>query len=48
MPTFARTSPPRRAITLYERLFNMSDDLGIKDALGFIMTRESSHKTSFE
>ena len=37
-----------RAKIVYERLINITDDPGIKDALGFLMTREISHQKSFE
>lgn len=37
-----------RAKIIYERLINMTDDPGIKDALGFLMTREIAHQKSFE
>jgi Mn-containing catalase len=37
-----------RAKIIYERLINITDDPGIKDALGFLMTREVAHQTSFE
>ena len=37
-----------RAKIIYERLINISDDPGIKDALGFLMTREVAHQKSFE
>jgi Mn-containing catalase len=37
-----------RAKILYERLINVTDDPGIKEALGFLMTREISHQKSFE
>ena len=37
-----------RAKIIYERLINVTDDSGIKDALGFLMTREISHQKSFE
>lgn len=37
-----------RAKILYERLINMTDDVGVKDALGFLMTREVAHQLSFE
>ena len=33
---------------MYERLINLTDDPGIKDALGFLMTREIAHQKSFE
>ncbi|TIV09082.1 MAG: manganese catalase family protein, partial [Mesorhizobium sp.] len=32
----------------YERLINITDDPGVKDALGFLMTREIAHQKSFE
>jgi Mn-containing catalase len=37
-----------RAKIIYERLISITDDPGIKDALGFLMTREISHQKSFE
>ncbi len=37
-----------RARIVYERLINITDDPGIKDALGFLMTREVAHQKSFE
>ena len=37
-----------RAKIVYERLINITDDTGIKDALGFLMTREIAHQKSFE
>ncbi|WBX89138.1 manganese catalase family protein [Achromobacter mucicolens] len=37
-----------RAKIIYERLINATDDAGVKDALGFLMTREISHQQSFE
>lgn len=37
-----------RAKIIYERLINVTDDPGIKDALGFLMTREVAHQKSFE
>jgi Mn-containing catalase len=37
-----------RAKIIYERLINVTDDAGIKEALGFLMTREVSHQKSFE
>jgi len=37
-----------RAKIIYERLINVTDDPGIRDALGFLMTREVSHQKSFE
>lgn len=37
-----------RAKVVYERLINLTDDAGIKDALGFLMTREIAHQKSFE
>lgn len=37
-----------RAKILYERLINLTDDVGVKDALGFLMTREVAHQISFE
>lgn len=37
-----------RAKIIYERLINMTDDPGVKDALGFLMTREVAHQIAFE
>jgi Mn-containing catalase len=37
-----------RAKIIYERLINCTDDPGVKEALGFLMTREISHQKSFE
>lgn len=37
-----------RAKIVYERLINVTDDPGIKDALGFLMTREIAHQKAFE
>lgn len=37
-----------RAKIVYERLMNVTDDLGVKEALGFLMTREIAHQLSFE
>src|SRR5919112_799636 len=37
-----------RAKIIYERLINITDDPSIKDALGFLMTREIAHQKSFE
>lgn len=37
-----------RAKLVYERLINVTDDPGIKDALRFLMTREIAHMKSFE
>lgn len=37
-----------RAKLVYERLINVTDDPGIKDALRFLMTREIAHQKSFE
>jgi len=37
-----------RAKLVYERLINVTDDPGIKDALRFLMTREVAHQKSFE
>ncbi|CAM3399783.1 manganese catalase family protein [Pseudomonas floridensis] len=37
-----------RAKIVYERLMNVTDDPGVKDALGFLMTREIAHQLSFE
>ena len=37
-----------RAKIVYERLINATDDPGVKEALGFLMTREIAHQKSFE
>jgi Mn-containing catalase len=37
-----------RAKITYERLMNCTDDPGVREALGFLMTREVSHQQSFE
>ncbi|HEX2242036.1 MAG TPA: manganese catalase family protein [Gammaproteobacteria bacterium] len=37
-----------RAKIVYERLINVTDDQNIKEALGFLMTREVAHQKSFE
>lgn len=37
-----------RAKIVYERLINVTADPGLKDALGFLMTREIAHQKSFE
>ncbi len=37
-----------RAKIIYERLINATDDPGVKEALGFLMTREVAHQRSFE
>jgi Mn-containing catalase len=37
-----------RAKIVYERLINVTDDVGVKDALTFLMTREIAHQKSFE
>ncbi|MDB5929102.1 MAG: Catalase [Polaromonas sp.] len=37
-----------RAKIIYERLINLTDDPGVKDALTFLMTREIAHQKSFE
>jgi Mn-containing catalase len=37
-----------RAKIVYERLMNVTDDAGIKETLGFLMTREIAHQLSFE
>lgn len=37
-----------RAKIVYERLINVTDDPGIRDTLGFLMTREIAHQKSFE
>lgn len=37
-----------RAKIVYERLINVTTDPGIRDALGFLMTREVAHQKAFE
>ncbi|TFW35755.1 manganese catalase family protein [Massilia horti] len=37
-----------RAKIVYERLIALTDDPGLKEALGFLMTREIAHQKSFE
>lgn len=37
-----------RAKIIYERLINLTEDPGVKEALGFLMTREVAHQKSFE
>jgi Mn-containing catalase len=37
-----------RAKIIYERLMNITDDTGVQEALGFLMTREIAHQKSFE
>lgn len=37
-----------RAKIVYERLINSTDDPNIREALGFLMTREIAHQKSFE
>jgi Mn-containing catalase len=37
-----------RAKIVYERLIGITEDPGIKEALGFLMTREIAHQKSFE
>ncbi|MDF3983244.1 manganese catalase family protein [Luteibacter sp. PPL201] len=37
-----------RAKIVYERLINVTDDVGVSDALTFLMTREIAHQKSFE
>lgn len=37
-----------RAKIVYERLINCTDDPGVKEALGFLMTREVAHQQQFE
>jgi Mn-containing catalase len=37
-----------RAKIVYERLINLTPDPGVRDALGFLMTREVAHQKSFE
>jgi Mn-containing catalase len=48
-PTSGRTSPPKLAPrSSTNRLINLCDDPGVKDALAFLMTREIAHQESFE
>jgi Mn-containing catalase len=37
-----------RAKIIYERLINLTPDPGVREALGFLMTREIAHQKSFE
>jgi Mn-containing catalase len=37
-----------RAKIIYERLINLTPDVGVREALGFLMTREVAHQKSFE
>jgi len=37
-----------RAKIVYERLINVTEDPGVRDALTFLMTREIAHQKSFE
>ena len=37
-----------RAKIVYERLIAVTEDAGVKDTLGFLMTREIAHQKSFE
>src|SRR4051794_11330111 len=37
-----------RAKIVYERLINLTPDAGVREALGFLMTREIAHQKSFE
>ena len=37
-----------RAKIVYERIINVCDDPDVRDALGFLMTREIAHQKSFE
>jgi Mn-containing catalase len=37
-----------RAKIIYERLINVTGDVGVREALGFLMTREVAHQKSFE
>ncbi|HVY31913.1 MAG TPA: manganese catalase family protein [Polyangiaceae bacterium] len=37
-----------RAKIVYERLINLTADVGVREALGFLMTREIAHQKSFE
>lgn len=47
-PALTNIAAEARAKILYERLINLTDDVGVKDALGFLMTREVAHQLSFE
>lgn len=44
----ANIAAESRAKIVYERLINITDDPGVKEALGFLMTREIAHQKSFE
>jgi Mn-containing catalase len=37
-----------RAKIIYERLINVTEDSGVREALGFLMTREVAHQKMFE
>jgi len=37
-----------RAKIIYERLINITEDAGVREALGFLMTREVAHQKQFE
>lgn len=37
-----------RAKIIYERLINVTEDAGVREALGFLMTREVAHQKQFE
>jgi Mn-containing catalase len=37
-----------RAKIIYERLMNVTEDAGVREALGFLMTREVAHQKMFE
>ena len=37
-----------RAKIVYERLIHLTPDVGVREALGFLMTREIAHQKSFE
>ncbi|MEA3123125.1 MAG: Mn-containing catalase, partial [Caballeronia sp.] len=43
----ANIAAEARAKIIYERLINVTADPGIKEALGFLMTREIAHQKSF-
>jgi Mn-containing catalase len=45
---FGNIAAEARAKIIYERLINVTDDPGVKDALTFLMTREIAHQKSFE
>src|ERR1051325_4735212 len=45
---YSNIAAESRAKIIYERLINVTDDPGVKDALGFLMTREVAHQKMFE